>query len=57
MSLNLGEVLRGDRIQISDYELRMGKDDTCRHRCDRKVDRAGIEKARQLIKDGYVVEW
>ena len=57
ISLNLGEVLRGDRIQISDYELRMGKDETCRHRCDRKVNRAGVEKARQLIKDGYVVEW
>ncbi|KAI5781891.1 putative multispanning membrane protein [Geopyxis carbonaria] len=57
VGLNLGEVLRGDRIAISDYELKMGEDIECRHLCDRKVDRAGIQRAKQLVKDGNVVEW
>lgn len=53
----MGEVLRGDRIQISDYELVVGKDETCRHLCDRKVNRGAVERAKELVRGGYVVEW
>lgn len=57
ISLNLGEVLRGDRIRKSDYELEMGKDQECRLLCKQKVDRRAMKRARELIAGGYVAEW
>ncbi|KAI0197745.1 endomembrane protein 70 [Astrocystis sublimbata] len=57
ISLNLGEVLRGDRIVISDLDLTVGHDNTCSHLCDRKLSRKDLERAQELVKDGYVVEW
>lgn len=57
ISLNLGEVLRGDRIMTSDFELVMGKDVECQALCTREVDRKGVKRGRELIKDAYVAEW
>ena len=57
VSLNLGEVLRGDRIMASDFDLAMGQDKECQYLCSRKTDRNGIKRAQQLIEDGYVAEW
>jgi transmembrane 9 superfamily member 2/4 len=57
VSLNLGEILRGDRIMTSDYELVMKQDVGCRALCTREVDRSDVKWGRQLIKDGYVAEW
>ncbi|KAJ5814592.1 Sodium:alanine symporter [Penicillium riverlandense] len=57
ISLNLGEVLRGDRIMTSDFELQMGKDVECRSLCTREISRSDVKWARQLVRDGYVVEW
>ncbi|KAI9848258.1 MAG: hypothetical protein M1837_000522 [Sclerophora amabilis] len=57
VSLNLGEVLRGDRIRTSDYELNMGKDRECQSLCRREASRADVKRARQLVADGYVAEW
>ena len=57
VALNLGEVLRGDRIVVSDYELEMGKDDEVRYLCSHKVDRQGLERAQELVKNNYVAEW
>ncbi|KAF2140061.1 uncharacterized protein K452DRAFT_300010 [Aplosporella prunicola CBS 121167] len=57
LSLNLGEVLRGDRIMLSDYELVMGRDEEARYLCSAKVDRAGLERAKEVVKGGYVAEW
>jgi len=57
VALNLGEVLRGDRITVSDYELEMGKDDEVHYLCSQKVDRAGLKKAIEVVKHGYVAEW
>jgi len=56
-SLNLGEVLRGDRIMASDYDLGMGQDNECQFLCSHTTDRNGIQRAQQLIEDGYVAEW
>jgi len=53
----LGEVLRGDRITTSDYELAMGQDKECQYLCGHEVDRKGIKRARELVADGYVAEW
>ena len=57
VSLNLGEVLRGDRIMTSDYDIAMGQDTECRFLCSQKTDRKGVGRARELIDDGYLVEW
>lgn len=57
VALNLGEVLRGDRIMVSDYELEMGKDDEAHYLCSQKVDRAGLRRAIEVVKKGYVAEW
>ncbi|KAK7704586.1 hypothetical protein SLS64_008350 [Diaporthe eres] len=57
ISLNLGEVLRGDRIVISDLELSMMKDKECNMLCSREVSRRDVKWARELVRDGYVVEW
>ena len=57
VSLNLGEVLRGDRITTSDFEIDMGRDIECQYLCDRVVGRYDVERAQQLIDDGYVTEW
>ena len=57
MGLNLGEVLRGDRIVVSDYELVMGEDQEARYLCSIQVDNRALTRARNLIKDNYLVEW
>lgn len=57
VSLNLGEVLRGDRIMVSDFELAMGKDVECNFLCNREINRKNIGWVKELISDGYVAEW
>jgi transmembrane 9 superfamily protein 2/4 len=57
ISLNLGEVLRGDRITQSDIELVMGQDQECNFLCTRSVSRKDVKRARELVRDGYVAEW
>jgi transmembrane 9 superfamily protein 2/4 len=57
VALNLGEVLRGDRIVTSDIELTMGQDTECKSLCSKVVSRRDIKRARELVKDGYVAEW
>ncbi|MCJ1347503.1 hypothetical protein MMC31_005728, partial [Peltigera leucophlebia] len=57
VSLNLGEVLRGDRIMTSDYDLVMGQDQECQYLCSPVVNRRGIKRAQKLVEDGYVVDW
>ncbi|KAK0388592.1 hypothetical protein NLU13_4835 [Sarocladium strictum] len=55
--LNLGEVLRGDRIVTSDMELEMGKDKKCAMLCRKNVTREALERSRDIVRDGYEVEW
>jgi transmembrane 9 superfamily protein 2/4 len=57
LTLNLGEVLRGDRIMVSDYELVMGEDQEIRYLCSHQVDAKGLKWAKQLISDHYEAEW
>ena len=57
VSLNLGEVLRGDRIIASDYDLVMLNDQDCHFLCAQTIDRDAVKRARKLIEDGYVAEW
>jgi transmembrane 9 superfamily protein 2/4 len=55
--LNLGEVLRGDRITQSDIELVMGQETECNFLCTKTVSRKDLKRAREMVKDGYVAEW
>ncbi|TGZ77668.1 hypothetical protein EX30DRAFT_335292 [Ascodesmis nigricans] len=57
VGLNIGEVLRGDRREISDYQLFMGKDVVCAHLCDAEMDAGTAATARRLVQEGYVAEW
>ncbi|KAI5868508.1 Nonaspanin [Durotheca rogersii] len=57
ISLNLGEVLRGDRIVASDIDLTVGHDKECSFLCNKLVTRKDLRRARELVKEGYVVEW
>ncbi|KAI9033308.1 transmembrane 9 superfamily member 4-like [Hyaloraphidium curvatum] len=55
--LNLGEVLRGDRIANSDYQLRMNADESCRVLCTKPLSKSDAEFAWWLIKEDYRLEW
>ncbi|KAK1829201.1 endomembrane protein 70 [Podospora conica] len=55
--LNLGEVLRGDRITVSDIELKMKHDTKCAALCTQKISRKDLRRARKMVDDGYLVEW
>ncbi|KAK9449693.1 uncharacterized protein V1518DRAFT_437431 [Limtongia smithiae] len=57
ISLNIGEVLRGDRTAGSDYRIAMLQDVDCVRLCEVEIDTAGIERASSLIRNSYVVEW
>jgi transmembrane 9 superfamily member 2/4 len=57
ITLNLGEVLRGDRITISDYNLRMGEDQEFESLCIHTVNRKDVYWAQDLIRERYMVDW
>ncbi|KAH8172766.1 endomembrane protein 70 domain-containing protein [Sarocladium implicatum] len=57
MRLNLGEVLRGDRIIASDMILEMGRDKKCAMLCQTSVTKEELEKSQEVIRKGYQVEW
>ena len=56
--LNLGEVLRGDRIAESDLELRVGQNVTCKILCGTDLlPLTDLRFARSLVTLDYKVEW
>ena len=55
--LNIGEVLRGDRISTSDMEISMGQNNECSYLCTRQISRKELNRAKEMVRDGYVVEW
>ncbi|KAJ6780819.1 hypothetical protein PWT90_00506 [Aphanocladium album] len=55
--LNLGEVLRGDRIRTSDIELIMNKETECKSLCTRELNKDDLRRAKEMIHDTYVSEW
>ncbi|KAI3534504.1 endomembrane protein 70 [Colletotrichum abscissum] len=55
--LNLGEVLRGDRIKTSDIDLVVGQDKPCNLLCNREMSRKDMRRAKDMVHDGYVTEW
>ncbi|ODQ53524.1 hypothetical protein SAICODRAFT_56457 [Saitoella complicata NRRL Y-17804] len=57
VSLNLGEVLRGDKIMGSDYELRMGEDVDCKWLGDVEISADQARRAEEMVREEYVIEW
>ncbi|OAY85497.1 transmembrane 9 superfamily member 7-like [Ananas comosus] len=52
---NLGEVLRGDRIENSVYVFRMGRDETCKVACRTKLTEEAAKNFKEKIDDEYRV--
>ncbi|XP_020583677.1 transmembrane 9 superfamily member 7-like [Phalaenopsis equestris] len=52
---NLGEVLRGDRIENSVYLFKMRKDETCKVACRVKLSQKAAKRFKEKIDDEYRV--
>lgn len=52
---NLGEVLRGDRIENSVYTFEMRKDQSCKVACRVKLDAGSAKRFKEKIDDEYRV--
>lgn len=42
---------------VSDYDLEMGKDEEARYLCGQTIDKNGLDKAIEVVKNGYIAEW
>ncbi len=56
-SENLGEILAGDRIENSDYELLFGKEEVCKILCRVDVTRKQAKKFAKYIEQEYTAHW
>eukprot|EP00442_Polarella_glacialis_P045563 CAMPEP_0115078352 /NCGR_PEP_ID=MMETSP0227-20121206/17506_1 /TAXON_ID=89957 /ORGANISM="Polarella glacialis, Strain CCMP 1383" /LENGTH=626 /DNA_ID=CAMNT_0002465737 /DNA_START=69 /DNA_END=1949 /DNA_ORIENTATION=+ len=54
---NLGEILGGDLIENSPYDLRMREDQTCKLLCKKELTKGNKNMFRNMIEDGYLVNW
>ncbi|CAK7356852.1 unnamed protein product [Dovyalis caffra] len=52
---NLGEVLRGDRIENSVYTFKMMNEESCKVACRKKLDAGSAKKFKEKIDDEYRV--
>lgn len=54
---NLGEVLRGDRIMNSNYELKMGVEESCKILCRKQLTSKESAAFALRIEQDYRVHW
>eukprot|EP00742_Colponemidia_sp_Colp-10_P000929 GILJ01001007.1.p1 GENE.GILJ01001007.1~~GILJ01001007.1.p1 ORF type:complete len:642 (+),score=115.94 GILJ01001007.1:20-1945(+) len=54
---NLAQVLVGDRLESSDYQVLMGLPSACNVLCKKTLDDGDANKFRELIDDEYRVNW
>jgi len=54
---NLGEILEGDRIENSPYEINMREDVTCKILCKQTLTPDMRKQFESMIKDEYLVNW
>eukprot|EP00656_Telonema_subtile_P055610 TRINITY_DN8664_c0_g2_i2.p1 TRINITY_DN8664_c0_g2~~TRINITY_DN8664_c0_g2_i2.p1 ORF type:complete len:554 (-),score=158.21 TRINITY_DN8664_c0_g2_i2:98-1759(-) len=54
---NLGEVMRGERIENSMYELNMNREDSCKVLCVKKYSTNEQQQFTDKISDNYRVHW
>jgi transmembrane 9 superfamily protein 2/4 len=55
--LNLGEVLMGERIYNSPFDIRMNRTVKCKQLCTRAFSEKDSRVIRNLIDDEYLVNW
>jgi len=56
-SENLGEIMMGDVIENSPYEILMNINATCKALCTTKLSTEQTDKFRSMIEDNYLVNW
>jgi len=54
---NLGEVLKGDKVQNSPYQIKVGKNSTCRVLCKVDMSQEDMGHLRNMIEDEYMINW
>jgi transmembrane 9 superfamily protein 2/4 len=54
---NLGEILNGDLIENSPFEIRMGHPAQCKVLCRQTLTKEGKEKFKSMVDDEYLVNW
>merc|ERR1719424_2490020 len=54
---NLGEILTGDLIENSPFEIKMLENTDCKVLCKQKLDQEKKDKFRSMIDDEYLVNW
>jgi transmembrane 9 superfamily protein 2/4 len=54
---NLGEVLQGDRILSSAYDLKMDLEESCKVLCQRDMSKADMEMLAEKVEDDYYINW
>jgi transmembrane 9 superfamily protein 2/4 len=57
ITLKLGEILRGDRITLSDYDLILGQNRQTQHICTVTVDERNVYWMQALIRQRYKIDW
>lgn len=54
---NLGEVLRGDRIMNSEYDVKMGVEETCKILCRKELTQVEVIEFSLRVEEDYRVHW
>jgi transmembrane 9 superfamily protein 2/4 len=54
---NLGEILRGDRIENSLYELKMNIEESCKVLCKSTYTKEQMDQFAEKVEDEYRVHW
>mmetsp|Transcript_151098 Transcript_151098/g.263346 ORF Transcript_151098/g.263346 Transcript_151098/m.263346 type:complete len:629 (+) Transcript_151098:122-2008(+) len=54
---NLGEILLGDSIENSVYDIRMNVNSSCSYLCQRKLEPEDKQRLKRMIDDEYQVNW
>jgi transmembrane 9 superfamily member 2/4 len=57
VSESLGSILFGDRIMTSPFELKIGRNETCKQLCETSYDRASAHFVNKRILQGYALNW
>ena len=57
VSESLGSILFGDRIMTSPFDLKMGKNETCKPLCSVKYNDKSKQFVKSRIEQGYSLNW
>ena len=54
---NLGELLTGNRIETSPYDIKMDQEEKCKVLCTKEYTVPQLEQFATKVKEQYVVNW